>query len=59
LGVSSLALAEYSELEDMIRQAKQIAKDADWVCSDDIMVFTAGLPLMEPGNANLIKADKI
>jgi len=41
------------------RELEQIARDAGWVCADDIVVFTAGLPLMEPGNTNLIKADQI
>jgi len=58
-GVFSLTLADFSDLEDMIRQGKQIALDAGWVCADDIVIFTAGLPLMEPGNTNLVKADRI
>jgi pyruvate kinase len=58
-GVFSLTLSDVTDLEDMIRQGKEMALDAGWVCADDIVVFTAGLPLMEPGNTNLIKADKI
>ena len=58
-GVYPSVLLDYSDLNDMMQQAKQIAKTNGWVHGGDIVVFTAGLPLKEAGNTNLIKADQV
>lgn len=58
-GVHPFLLAEFSDLDDMIDRAKQIAESNGWICTDDIVVFTAGIPLKKPGNTNLVRADRI
>ncbi len=58
-GVYPYVLLDYSDLSDMMHQAKQIAKNNGWLHAGDIVVFTAGLPLKEAGNTNLIKADRV
>ncbi|MEW6380904.1 MAG: pyruvate kinase [bacterium] len=58
-GVHPFLLPDFSDLDDMILQAKQIAESNGWVCCGDIVIFTAGLPLKEAGTTNLIRADRI
>ncbi len=58
-GVHPFLLSEFSDLDDMICKAKQIAESNGWICTDDTVVFTAGMPLKKPGNTNLIRADRV
>ena len=58
-GVHPFLLADFSDLENMIAQAKHAAKSEGWIFTDDIVVFTAGMPLKKPGNTNLIRAERI
>jgi len=58
-GVHPFLLSEFSDLDDMMGKAKQMAESNGWICTDDIVVFTAGVPLKKPGNTNLIRADRV
>ena len=58
-GVHPFLLAEFSDLDDMMARAKQSAERDGWISTDDIVVFTAGIPLHKPGNTNLIRADRV
>ncbi|MCL6583635.1 MAG: pyruvate kinase [bacterium] len=58
-GVYPFLLPDFSDLDDMIGQAKRIAASSGWVFPGDTVVFTAGLPLKEAGGTNLIRADRI
>jgi pyruvate kinase len=52
-------LSDFSDLDDMIDQARRLAESSGWIFIDDIVVFTAGMPLKKPGNTNLVRAERI
>ena len=58
-GVHPFLLSDFSDLDDMIGKAKQLAESDGWIFTDDIVVYTAGIPLNKPGNTNLIRAERI
>ncbi|MFQ5603717.1 MAG: pyruvate kinase [bacterium] len=58
-GVHPLLTKAYSNSEEMIEQAKNLALSLDLVKKGEIVIVTAGIPVGVTGTTNLIKVEKI
>ena len=58
-GVYPVKRSEPSDLEDWLEEARKIALETGIAVKGDLIVITAGMPLMVPGSTNLVKVHQI
>ena len=58
-GVESLLVPEFHDTDSMISGVKRVAMEADLIRQGDIVVITAGVPVGQVGQTNLIEAHTV
>ena len=58
-GVESLLVPEFPDTDSMISGVKRVAIEADLIRQGDIVVITAGVPVGQLGQINLIEAHTV
>ncbi len=58
-GVYPVLSLQQDNLESLLRHAVDCAKEIDLVAPGDRVVIAAGLPVMTPGNTNLVKVEVV
>jgi len=54
-GIESMLIAPVKDTDHMISSAIEVSRASGMVRPDDLVVFTAGLPVLMPGTTNLLK----
>ena len=58
-GIKPLHIAEFDDVEDLLKKAKQLALKNKFVQKDDVVIETASLPLKKADETNFLKIDRI